>query len=296
MSESGRTKSRAGGPSTGLVDHDSELRHRLIGWLQVSTLVVLVLVIVLPMILRVGGGLRTLVMPVVLGIGLLVQRVFWMKHRDVAAAHIWLGTLTMGCWALVFINGTGSPGIAQPILITIMAGYLLGNRAAWAYAVVGLLAVWGGAGWEALHPAHRLVAPPQIWVKVFTVFMGVSALCLLFPLHGYFSAITVMEEQKASLDKAMDALRRRQETLQSEINERTGELARANMDLESFSHSLSHDLQTPMRAIHGYAQILSEGNLDAQRKVELDRLLEESSRLEELLGETLRQSRSGSAG
>lgn len=277
--------------STGLVDHDSELRHRLIGWLQISTLVVLILVIVLPMLMKVGGGPRTLVMPVVLGVGLLIQRIFWMNHRDIAAAHIWLGTLTFGCWALALINGSTSPGIGQPILITIMAGYLLGNRAAWIYAVVALLAIWVGTGYEILYVSGRPMAPYQIWVKVFSVFMGVSALCLVFPLRGYFSAIAVMEAERISLDQAMDKLRQRRETLQSEILERTAELARANMDLESFSHSLSHDLQTPMRAIHGYAQILSEGNLDQSRKEQLDRLLEQSARMDELLGETLRQSK-----
>ncbi|HNY29966.1 MAG TPA: histidine kinase dimerization/phospho-acceptor domain-containing protein [Fibrobacteria bacterium] len=290
---SGSRKSRLSqvGGSKGLVDHDSELRHRLIGWLQISTLGVLVLVVLLPIVMKVEGGPRTLVMPGVLGVGLLIQRMFWMRYRDVAASHVWLGTLTLGCWALALVNGSGSPGIGQPILITIMAGYLLGNRAAWGYAIVSLLAIWVGTGYEAFFLSGRLVAPYQIWVKVFVVFMSVSALCLVFPLRGYFSAIALMESERASLDQAMERLRRRQETLQTEIHERTAELSRANMDLESFSHSLSHDLQTPMRAIHGYARILSEGNLDAGRRKEVDRLLEQSARLGALLDETLRQSR-----
>lgn len=293
MAESQISHLRPGNRSVGMVDHDSELRHQLIGWLQIGTLLVLIGVTVIPMLLRVGGGPRTLVMPVVLGSGLLVQRVFWKQHRDVLASQIWLVTLTLGCWALAFINGTGSPGIAQPILITIMAGYLLGTRAAWIYATSALVAVWAGAIYEATSNSTRIVAPAEIWVKIFIIFLCVSALGLIFPLRGYFSAIALMEAERASLDKAVDRLRRRQETLQSEILERTAELARANMDLESFSHSLSHDLQTPMRAIHGYAQILSEGSLEAQRKKDLARLLEQSGQLDRLLGETLRQSRPG---
>ncbi|MBK9575607.1 MAG: hypothetical protein IPO40_00900 [Fibrobacteres bacterium] len=296
MAESQSSQVRSGSPSAGMVDHDGELRHRLIGWLQISTLFVLIGVTVIPMLLKVGGGPRTLVMPVVLGCGLLVQRVFWKHHRDIAASHIWLVTLTLGCWALAFINGTGSPGIAQPILITVMAGYLLGNRAAWIYAIFALAAIWGGAYYESIAHASRMVAPPQIWVKVFVVFLFVSALGLIIPLRGYFSAIQVMETERASLDNAMESLRKRQETLQSEIHDRTAELARANLDLESFSHSLSHDLQTPMRAIHGYAQILSEGSLDARRKRDLGRLLEQSALLDQLLSETLRQSRPGGRG
>lgn len=296
MAGSQSSQVRGGSHSAGMVDHDGELRHRLIGWLQISTLFVLIGVTVIPMLLKVGGGPRTLVMPVVLGCGLLVQRVFWKHHRDIAASHIWLVTLTLGCWALAFINGTGSPGIAQPILITVMAGYLLGNRAAWIYAVVSLVSIWGGAYYESIVHTSRMVAPAQIWVKVFIIFLTVSALGLIIPLRGYFSAIQVMETERASLDNAMESLRKRQETLQSEIHDRTAELARANLDLESFSHSLSHDLQTPMRAIHGYAQILSEGYLDVQRKQDLERLLEQSAHLDKLLSETLRQSRPGGRG
>lgn len=272
-----------------MVDHDKELRHGLVGALQISTLVVLVGVTFIPMLLKVGGGPRTLIMPVVLGCGLLVQRVYWKKNRDVEAAHIWLSTLAIGCFAMMMINGTGSPAVAQPILVTVMAGYLLGNRAAIGYAIVSLATIWIGALHEVLVQSDRLVAPPQIWLKVFIIFMVTSVLGLLFPLRGYFSAIGVVERERASLDDAMERLRQRQATLQTEIHDRTAELAKANLDLESFSHSLSHDLQTPMRAIRGYAEILSEGSQDPERQILLQRLIVQSVELEQLLSKTLRQ-------
>lgn len=276
-----------------MVDHDKQLRHRLVGALQIATLVVLVGVTFIPILLKVPGGPRTLVMPVVLGCGLLVQRVYWKKNRDVEAAHIWLSTLTIGCFAMMMINGTGSPAVAQPILVTIMAGYLLGNRAAIGYAVVSLASIWIGAIHEVLAQTQRLVAPPQIWLKVFTIFMVTSVMGLLFPLRGYFSAIGVVEKERASLDDAMERLRQRQATLQSEIHDRTAELARANLDLESFSHSLSHDLQTPMRAIRGYAEILSESSRDPDQQALLQRLIAQSIELEQLLTRTLRQGNPG---
>jgi PAS domain S-box-containing protein len=84
--------------------------------------------------------------------------------------------------------------------------------------------------------------------------------------------------------------------LEIRIEERTHALKEVNKELESFTYSVSHDLRAPLRAIHGYAQMLTEdyqAKLDAEGVRLLDSLKYNARRMGQLVDDLLAFSRVG---
>jgi PAS domain S-box-containing protein len=76
-------------------------------------------------------------------------------------------------------------------------------------------------------------------------------------------AIDVTEKllAEAQLKKSEEALRRLNIELEQRVEERTKDLQEANRQLEAFTYSVSHDLESPLKSIIGLANILqSEAN------------------------------------
>src|SRR5690606_24197312 len=85
-------------------------------------------------------------------------------------------------------------------------------------------------------------------------------------------AISTIERDISRSKRIEGALRRSRtnirgmnRTLEARVEERTGELRRANYalklrnrELEDFTHIASHDLQEPLRKIHTFADLLQE--------------------------------------
>lgn len=99
-------------------------------------------------------------------------------------------------------------------------------------------------------------------------------------------------------EQARVALQRVNEALEERVNERTAELRRHVQELEAFSHTAAHDLRSPIRAISGLGEILSETHgaaLDDEGRQMLQRMTQAARRMGELIDALLRLSRLSNA-
>ena len=82
--------------------------------------------------------------------------------------------------------------------------------------------------------------------------------------------------------------------LEQRIHDRTTQLEIVNMELEAFSHSVSHDLRAPLRHINGFAEILKEEfyeQLPAKARNYLDTISDSAKKMNVLINDLLNLSR-----
>ncbi len=92
--------------------------------------------------------------------------------------------------------------------------------------------------------------------------------------------------------------KRLNEELERRVRERTADLTEANKELESFAYSVSHDLRAPLRAINGYAGILTERHasaMDDDGRSLFAKLRENTERMGVLINDMLSFSRASRA-
>jgi PAS domain S-box-containing protein len=86
------------------------------------------------------------------------------------------------------------------------------------------------------------------------------------------------------------------ESLERKVKARTEELQHANKELEAFNYTVSHDLQSPLRALSGFTKILAKDyadKLDEQGKEFLSIIGASATRMNELIKDLLEFSRLG---
>ena len=79
-------------------------------------------------------------------------------------------------------------------------------------------------------------------------------------------------------------------SLERRVRERTQQLEASNAELRSFSYSIAHDLRSPLRAFHGYLQLLSEqfnDVFDDKGKRYLSKLFSASERMKTTIDDLL---------
>jgi signal transduction histidine kinase len=99
---------------------------------------------------------------------------------------------------------------------------------------------------------------------------------------------------EAALRNSEQQLREANMELERRVAERTATLEETISDLEDFSHSITHDLRAPLRAIRSFAQILGDECLTCARPPAQDhihRITSAAARMDKLIQDVLQYSR-----
>jgi PAS domain S-box-containing protein len=108
--------------------------------------------------------------------------------------------------------------------------------------------------------------------------------------------ILTITEDITERKNAESILRRSRDELEALVLQRTEQLQVKNKELEAFSYSASHDLQSPLRAILGFSRALNEDysdKMDNDGKEFLRRIVNAAERMTRLIDDLLEYSRIG---
>lgn len=138
-----------------------------------------------------------------------------------------------------------------------------------------------------------IVLPTYIWFLLLCVGIGSSTLALMNWL--FFSQITKLSRSMSKVAKGDFSIRLKTKSMIREVQEiydsfnlMTKELGATEILQTDFVSNVSHEFKTPINAIEGYATLLQDPTQsDAERETCVDKILVNTRRLSELVGNIL---------
>jgi PAS domain S-box-containing protein len=115
-----------------------------------------------------------------------------------------------------------------------------------------------------------------------------------FSIQAVPEGIFILSLDITARREAEEAMRRVNLVLEQRVAERTAQLQAANLELEAFAYSISHDLRAPLRAIDGFSRILLEehsGGLGDEGRRLLKVVRDSTGRMSQLITDILALSR-----
>ncbi|HUR45707.1 MAG TPA: ATP-binding protein, partial [Candidatus Saccharimonadales bacterium] len=107
---------------------------------------------------------------------------------------------------------------------------------------------------------------------------------------GTATDITEQKETQAALAHTKEELKKYSENLETQVCERTGELRNSMESMEGILYHVAHDLRAPLRAMHGFTNILlrqCSAALDDEGRGYGARISEAASRMDNLIQDLL---------
>jgi len=111
---------------------------------------------------------------------------------------------------------------------------------------------------------------------------------------GMVEDISERKEAEAEIAQLLETVQRDAAELERRVAERTAQLEEINAELDSFAHSVSHDLRAPLRAMQGLVEILLEEGkalAETERVAYLNRIQSAARGMERLIQDLLAYSR-----